>query len=64
MLERVSALVPDDLLAYLAVTEGLDVATVAALDEAWWALPVTGAAALLFISGIVAGFLAGHRPVA
>ena len=31
-------LVPDDLLAYLAVTEGLDVATVAALDEAWWAL--------------------------
>ena len=49
-------LVPDDLLAYLAVTEGLDVATVAALDEAWWALPVTGAAALLFISGIVVGF--------
>ena len=57
-------LVPDDLLAYLAVTQGLDVATVAALDEAWWALPVTGAAALLFISGIVVGFLAGHRPVA
>jgi hypothetical protein len=48
-------LVPDDLLAYLAVTEGLDVATVAALDDAWWALPVTGAAALLFISGIVVG---------
>jgi hypothetical protein len=48
-------LVPDDLLAYLAVTEGLDVGTVAALDEAWWALPVTGAAALLFISGIVVG---------
>ena len=48
-------LVPDDLLAYLAVTERLDVATVAALDEAWWALPVTGAAALLFISGIVVG---------
>jgi hypothetical protein len=48
-------LVPDDLLAYLAVTKGLDVATVAALDEAWWALPMTGAAALLFISGIVVG---------
>ncbi len=48
-------LVPDDVLAYLAVTKGLDVATVAALDEAWWALPVTGAAALLFISGIVVG---------
>jgi hypothetical protein len=48
-------LVPDDLLAYLAVTERLDVATVAALDEAWWALPVTEAAALLFISGIVVG---------
>jgi hypothetical protein len=48
-------LVPDDLLAYLAVTERLDVATVAALDDAWWALPVTGAAALLFISGIVVG---------
>ena len=48
-------LVPDDLLAYLAVTKGLDMATVAALDEAWWALPVTGAAALLFISGIVVG---------
>ena len=48
-------LVPDDLLAYLAVTRGLDVATVAALDEAWWALPLTGAAALLFISGIVVG---------
>ena len=46
---------PDDLLAYLAVTEGLEVATVAALDDAWWALPVTGAAALLFISGIVVG---------
>jgi hypothetical protein len=48
-------LVPDDLLAYLAVTEGLDVATIAELDAAWWALPVTGAAALLFISGIVVG---------
>ncbi len=48
-------LVPDDLLAYLTVTERLDVATVAALDQAWWALPVTGAAALLFISGIVVG---------
>jgi hypothetical protein len=48
-------LVPDDLLAYLAVTKGLDMATLAALDEAWWALPVTGAAALLFISGIVVG---------
>jgi hypothetical protein len=48
-------LAPDDLLAYLTVTERLDVATVAALDEAWWALPVTGAAALLFISGIVVG---------
>lgn len=48
-------LVPDDLLAYLAVAERLDVATIAALDQAWWALPVTGAAALLFISGIVVG---------
>lgn len=48
-------LVPDDLLAYLTVTERLDVATIAALDQAWWALPVTGAAALLFISGIVVG---------
>jgi hypothetical protein len=48
-------LVPDDMLAYLAVTERLDVATIAALDQAWWALPVTGAAALLFISGIVVG---------
>ena len=48
-------LAPDDLLAYLTVTERLDVATVAALDEAWWALPVTGVAALLFISGIVVG---------
>jgi hypothetical protein len=48
-------LAPDDLLAYLAVTERLDLATVAALDEAWWALPVTEAAALLFISGIVVG---------
>jgi hypothetical protein len=48
-------MVPDDLLAYLAVTKGLDVATVVALDDAWWALPVTGAAALLFISGIVVG---------
>jgi hypothetical protein len=48
-------LVPDDLLAYLAVTKGLDVATVAALDDAWWALPVTGGAALLFISGVVVG---------
>jgi hypothetical protein len=54
-LSAFSLLVPDDLLAYLAVTEGLDVATVAALDEAWWALPMTGAAALLFISGIVVG---------
>jgi hypothetical protein len=48
-------LVPDDLLAYLVVTKGLDVATVAALDEAWWAFPLTGAAALLFISGVVVG---------
>jgi hypothetical protein len=48
-------LVPDDLLAYLAVTERLDVATIAALDRAWWALPATGAAALLFISSIVVG---------
>jgi hypothetical protein len=54
-LSAFSLLVPDDLLAYLAVTKGLDVATVAALDEAWWALPMTGAAALLFISGIVVG---------
>ena len=48
-------LVPDDLLAYLAVAERLDVATIAALDQALWPLPVTGAAALLFISGIVVG---------
>jgi hypothetical protein len=54
-LSAFSLLVPDDLLAYLTVTERLDVATVTALDEAWWALPVTGVAALLFISGIVVG---------
>jgi len=54
-LSAFSLLVPDDLLAYLAVTKRLDVATIAALDQAWWALPVTGAAALLFISGIVVG---------
>jgi hypothetical protein len=54
-LSAFSLLVPDDLLAYLAVTERLDLATIAALDQAWWALPVTGAAALLFISGIVVG---------
>jgi hypothetical protein len=47
--------VPDDLLAYLAVREGLDVATVAALDAAWWLLPPVEAAALLFISGVVVG---------
>jgi hypothetical protein len=47
--------VPDDLLAYLAVREGLDVATIAALDAAWWMLPPVGGAALLFISGIVVG---------
>jgi hypothetical protein len=47
--------VPDDLLAYLAVREGLDVATIAALDAAWWVLPPVGGAALLFISGIVVG---------
>ena len=47
--------VPDDLLAYLAVREGLDVVTIAALDAAWWVLPPVGGAALLFISGIVVG---------
>ncbi len=47
--------VPDDLLAYLAVREGLDVATVAALDAAWWLLPPVEAAGLLFISGVVVG---------
>ena len=47
--------VPDDLLAYLTVREGLDVATITALDAAWWVLPPVGAAALLFISGIVVG---------
>ena len=47
--------VPDDLLAYLTVREGLDVATIAALDAAWWVLPPVGVAALLFISGIVVG---------
>jgi hypothetical protein len=47
--------VPDDLLAYLAVREGLDVATIAALDAAWWVLPPVGGTALLFISGIVVG---------
>jgi hypothetical protein len=47
--------VPDDVLAYLAVREGLDVATIAALDAAWWVLPPVGGAALLFISGIVVG---------
>jgi hypothetical protein len=54
-LSALSLLVPHDLLAYLAATHELDVATVAALDQAWWALPMTGAAALLFISGIVVG---------
>ena len=47
--------VPDDLLAYLTVRQGLDVATIAALDAAWWMLPPVGVAALLFISGIVVG---------
>jgi hypothetical protein len=47
--------VPDDLLAYLTVREGLDMATIAALDAAWWVLPPVGGAALLFISGIVVG---------
>ena len=47
--------VPDDLLAYLTVREGLDVATITALDAAWWVLPPVEAAALLFISGIVVG---------
>ena len=47
--------VPDDLLAYLTVREGLDVATLSALDAAWWVLPPVEAAALLFISGIVVG---------
>jgi hypothetical protein len=48
-------LAPDDLLAYLTVTDRLDVPTVAALDQAWWAIPTTGGAGLLFISGIVVG---------
>jgi hypothetical protein len=47
--------VPDDLLAYLTVSQRLDVSTVAALDEAWWATPTAGGASLLFISGIVIG---------
>jgi len=47
--------VPDDLLAYLTVREGLDVATISALDAAWWVLPPVEAAALLFISGVVIG---------
>ena len=62
---RFPLLVPDDLLAYLTVTERLDVATVAALDEAWWALPVTGVcrpAVHLWHRGRTS--ITGHRSVA
>ena len=58
-------LAPDDLLAYLTVTERLDVATVAALDEAWWALPVDrGCRSAVHLRHRGRTSVAGYRPVA
>lgn len=47
----------DNLLAYLTYTKGLDVDTIGKLDKAIWALPQAGASSLLFIVGIVIGWL-------
>jgi hypothetical protein len=49
-------LLPNDTqLARATVREGLDLATMAKLDEALWAQPLTSLASLLFIIGIVVG---------
>lgn len=52
------ALLPNDqVLALLTHEQNLDVGSVGALDEAYWALPQSGLGALLFLVGIVIGLL-------
>lgn len=45
----------DSLLAYLTATEHLDVATMARLDDAGWAMPAVIVSSLLFLVGLVVG---------
>lgn len=47
---------PDDItLARITAAEHLDVGTIAALDDAWWALPLPSISVLLFLLGLVVG---------